>query len=295
VLHGLWPGAFLVDAYTLGLVGVLVLLALRPLLKSANVAGVAGVEFRDELKTGDERAEAVEAVDRSKEESQEDRESIDGHPGIAQVHALFHVPDYLRDLASKDPNVALAGLRIQLEQALRLAYKVLHEDGREAPSRSSRPQESLTGIVRELRREGHLRPDQAELADSIIRVGNRAAHGEIVLPEEAEQVLEWADTLNRSFSVGYSLDFAPNLDFDEQGLVCEYEHCIEHMPLREERSDESCPVFGHDCPGGSRRVVTCPAAQAWVAGYSPFPAERFAPRGEPEEEDRDASQDRDST
>ena len=61
VVHGFWPGVFVVDAYTLGLLGVVVVLVLRPLLKSANVAGVAGVEFREELHAGEESAQQVEA------------------------------------------------------------------------------------------------------------------------------------------------------------------------------------------------------------------------------------------
>lgn len=269
IVHGFWPGFFLVDAYTLGLLGVLLLLALRPLLKSANVAGVAGVEFREELEAAEESAHQVEA----KIEQQTD-ETPDTAPRLEEVHALFPVPGYLRELVRRDPNVALAGLRIELERALRLAYEVIvgREGEREGRRRGAVP---LTRIVTELARRGHLDDDQAGLAISIIRLGNRAAHGELVSPDEAELVFEWADTLNRSFAVGYSLNFAPNLDFEEQGLVCEYEHCIEHMPLRQERSPESCPVFGHDCPGGPRRVVTCPAAQAHLAGHTVIPERRF--------------------
>ena len=81
------------------------------------------------------------------------------------------------------------------------------------------------------------------------------------------------------------MNFAPNLDFEAQGLVCEYEHCIEHMPLGEP-SDDSCPLFGHDCPGGRRRIATCPPAQAMLAGYMPVPPERFV--GHRESQDREA-------
>jgi len=52
-----------------------------------------------------------------------------------------------------------------------------------------------------------------------------------VMPEDALRVIGVAETLNDSFSLGYSLNFDPNPRWEEDGLVCEYEHCIENMPL----------------------------------------------------------------
>jgi len=158
-------------------------------------------------------------------------------------------------MADYDPNVALAGLRIELERAVRRTFAVLY------PEDDAR---SLTKMIRTLQERNRIDAEQADLALAIIRVGNRAAHGQIITPDEAREVFEWADTLNSSFGVGYSLNFAPNLDFEEQGLVCEFEHCIENMPLRRE-SEDACPMWGHDCPGGRRRIATCPAAEEWRA------------------------------
>lgn len=50
-------------------------------------------------------------------------------------------------------------------------------------------------------------------------------------------------------NAGYAENFEANDDFLEMGLVCHYEHCIEHMDFLEEQPEKSCPVFGHDCPG----------------------------------------------
>jgi hypothetical protein len=58
-------------------------------------------------------------------------------------------------------------------------------------------------------------------------------------------------------SIGYSKDFTPNESFEEQDLLCAYEHCIENQSLQDERDERSCPVFGHDCPGGELQVETC--------------------------------------
>ena len=56
-------------------------------------------------------------------------------------------------------------------------------------------------------------------------------------------------------------------DYVEQGLFCEYEYCIEEMPLTHGKS--SCPVWGHDCPGGCAKVETCGKE------ISDMPKERF--------------------
>jgi len=48
-----------------------------------------------------------------------------------------------------------------------------------------------------------------------------------------------------------------NPDWREMGLFCEWEHCIEMMLLRCHRDENSCPIFGHDCPGGPKRTRKC--------------------------------------
>lgn len=44
-------------------------------------------------------------------------------------------------------------------------------------------------------------------------------------------------------------------DYKKKGLFCEYEYCIEEQPL--EHGKLSCPVWGHDCPGGIEKLKTC--------------------------------------
>jgi len=59
-------------------------------------------------------------------------------------------------------------------------------------------------------------------------------------------------------AVGYSTDYTPHEDYEEQGLLCRWEHCIENMPLpASQHSPLSCPVFGHCCPGGVLEVASC--------------------------------------
>ena len=48
-----------------------------------------------------------------------------------------------------------------------------------------------------------------------------------------------------------------NKEYDQQGLICGWEHCVEHFPLEKEAAALSCPVFGHDCPGGMNVRAIC--------------------------------------
>ena len=50
----------------------------------------------------------------------------------------------------------------------------------------------------------------------------------------------------------------PMKDYEKRGLFCEYEYCIEEQPLHPTgKDDPSCPIFGHNCPGGIEKVKTC--------------------------------------
>lgn len=60
-----------------------------------------------------------------------------------------------------------------------------------------------------------------------------------------------------SMALGYIPIFSINYAFDRQELFCEWEHCIEFMPIEQERGSRSCPIFGHNCPEGEENVIFC--------------------------------------
>lgn len=69
---------------------------------------------------------------------------------------------------------------------------------------------------------------------------------------------EWADCdICFVAFCGYSRCFEPNPKWEEQGGICKFEHCIENMELTEETTEKSCPIFGHNCPGGEEQVIEC--------------------------------------
>lgn len=55
--------------------------------------------------------------------------------------------------------------------------------------------------------------------------------------------------------LGYIDRFEPNDAFMKQGIICNWEHCIEYMPY--ESGEESCPIFGHNCPGEKEQADIC--------------------------------------
>ena len=49
-----------------------------------------------------------------------------------------------------------------------------------------------------------------------------------------------------------------NHTFEQMGHMCHYEYCIETQPLHPTADgNKSCPIFGHDCPGGVWQAFVC--------------------------------------
>ena len=94
---------------------------------------------------------------------------------------------YYRVLAEEDPNLALAGLRIETETMLKNLAKGFNVSINERDS---------SGIVaRKLREHRAVTSRQFELIGNIIKLCNMAIHGRKVTKEEAEEVLDIAVVL----------------------------------------------------------------------------------------------------
>jgi hypothetical protein len=82
------------------------------------------------------------------------------------------------------------------------------------------------------------------------------------MKEEVKRILDlkWRERFGEfaEVGVGYIHDFSPLENYFEFNLYCPYEHCIECMECAESGPDEnSCPVFGHNCPGGIDQEEQC--------------------------------------
>jgi hypothetical protein len=96
-----------------------------------------------------------------------------------------------RVLAAHDPNVALAGLRIELEILLRNMAQCFNP---ERPAAAS-----ATDTLHDLRDSGVLSDDQATLIQHIVNLCTAAVHGAIVACEQAETILDAARVIRDAY------------------------------------------------------------------------------------------------
>jgi hypothetical protein len=94
---------------------------------------------------------------------------------------------YYREIAGRDPNLALAGLRIELEA---MVHNIA--DGFGITPRKVEP---LSSLLSRLLTHGAITPDQLELTRKILRLCNQAVHGRTVTKEEADDVIDSAAVL----------------------------------------------------------------------------------------------------
>jgi hypothetical protein len=231
VVRGFWPEAFTLDKYSVGLLFLLAIPLLAPFLKKAKWFGVE-FDFKENIQ------QLVNLVEESKEEKKE----IEEEKRPVDIIETFSAESAM-NLVEQDPNLALAALRIEIERILRLACQTLIN-----PESSAK--NAIGFLVKELHEHGTIGDHQRDTIHQITKLCNEAVHGGNVSMHDAIEVIDLTIELSRSFSLGYSINFQPNPEYEEQGLSCEWEHCVEHFPLREKRDDRSCHVFGHDCPGG---------------------------------------------
>jgi hypothetical protein len=96
-----------------------------------------------------------------------------------------------RALAAHDPNVALAGLRIELEILLsNMARRFTPEVPAAAPA---------AHVLQDLRDSGVLSADQARLIQHIMRLCTAAIHGAVVIREQAETILDAATVIRDAY------------------------------------------------------------------------------------------------
>lgn len=167
LVHVVFPG-LAIDAVALVLVIVAVVPWLAPLFKSLQLPGGWKVEFQDLQKVA---AKADDAGLLSPPVSPE--------------------PEYaFQSVADRDPNLALAGLRIELEKRLvRLAEA--HDIGTHM--------QGMARLLRELARRGILSEDEESVLSDLVHLLNAAVHGASVDPRATEWAMDVGPQLIQSF------------------------------------------------------------------------------------------------
>jgi len=183
VVNGFFHDVFKVDAFTVLILFILSIPIVAPYLKKAKLLGTE-FEFKDEIQETEELVKSVK---------QEKRAKITGVWKISpfdrfRIHAIrarFYT-DYI---------LALADLRIEIEEKLRLAIESLDN--------SKRDTWSISRIINALKKKEVLSSKQISALQKIVNMCNKAVHGEPVSKGEANQIIDLADELYKYFSPGY--------------------------------------------------------------------------------------------
>ncbi len=167
VVHTVWPAR--VDATSLA---ILAIVALSPFLPSLRRIRIGDFEAEMDL------AEIRRLRDRIQEPERVNATS----PSSATERA--REAESLRDLSRRDPELALAKLRIDLERVLRELYARSMEQPLE------RSPGAVPSLVRHLTASAILDADTAAAIREITKICNRAVHGEPISQKDAAAVID---------------------------------------------------------------------------------------------------------
>ena len=164
------------DAISLALVAIALLPWFQSLLKSFELPGVVKIELQDVQSATAKLTQSIQS---------------DAPDSIADAVSDRHVLSLPTKQSLQDPNLALVGLRIEIE-------KRLTEIAKAAGIRVDHP--NAASLLRELSARKAIPHDtEAGLAE-LIALGNRAAHGATVSEDAAGWALDLAPQILRALS-----------------------------------------------------------------------------------------------
>jgi hypothetical protein len=252
------PSMFIIDGWSIFLILLVAVPFIAPWVKKLKAFG-AEFQFKD----GIEKASKYVALAEEYAESLEVEKEGGVHEGV-RSYDTFPLDD-ARHVLDIDPNLALAAIRINIEKVLSMAVVGLLLDAQGAKIFNLRRAAQL------LHDNGRLHESQLSAIFEIVSMCNEAVHGASVTRDEAISIIELTDKLNQSFPTGYSISLIPNEEYAQNDYVCEYEHCIEEMPLGDDGDSASCHIYGHVCPGGAEHREECEKS------IEDIPLHRFPP------------------
>jgi len=167
--HVIWP-SLAIDAITLGLLVIAVLPWLAPLVKSLELPGGWKIELQ-EMKQATDKARGAGLLSSS--------------PDSPTVSHSFQL------VADSDPNLALAGLRIEIERRL---VTLCEKNDLQVRSRS------VGQMLRALDQKGILTSEQRSALSDLTGLLNSAVHGAKVDSQAADWAMEIAPDLLESLN-----------------------------------------------------------------------------------------------
>jgi type III secretion system FlhB-like substrate exporter len=180
------------------------------LLKRINKLGLPGgasLDFGEKIKETENLSQEVRNA--PKDDKRKESAVIPLTEANARMISLGLVPspsglDMVKyfDLAKEDPNIALAGLRMELEILIKniaKGFDIVIE-----------PKKPLIALLRKLKERSAITSDQYELILNIISLCNDAIHGTRVSREEAETVIDASNILAEDYLAWLSWGFPDN-------------------------------------------------------------------------------------
>jgi len=168
LVHILWPW-IAIDGVALVLIVIAVVPWLAPLFRSLELPGGWKVEFRDLQKVA-AKADDAGLLARPTGAPHAARSAGDDGPEYA-----------FQSVADRDPNLALAGLRIELEKRL-VDLCVRHGIGT--------AMQGMGRLLRELAKIGVLNADEEAVLADLVQMLNAAVHGAQVDPRATEWAMD---------------------------------------------------------------------------------------------------------
>lgn len=179
-------------------------------IKKADFPGGVSVEtFPDEIKDAKALALQVQEEDNEKRKERESKPAAIGEErrltasipltevnarminlGLAPSPSGLELASY-RIVAERDPNLALAGLRMEVELMLRNLAKGWKVD--------AVPRDSAAIVVRKLRDHGAITSRQADLLTTVLRLCNSAVHGVRVTETDVNEILNMTAVLRDQY------------------------------------------------------------------------------------------------
>jgi hypothetical protein len=168
IMHLKWP-TLAIDGITLALIAIAIIPWLAPLFKSVELPGGWKIEFQELQKA----------------KSDADKAGL-----LAPTNSVEILPRYsFETIADDDPNLALAGLRIEIEKRLQNIA-----EARNIPIRK----QSVGSLMRTLSQENAITKQEYSVLADMIGMLNSAVHGASVDKRGVEWALETGPRLLKS-------------------------------------------------------------------------------------------------
>lgn len=183
------------------------IIAILGRIKKADLPGGVSLNFQEEIQEARTLSEEIPSAQNAKPSkaaapiplTQANARMIS--LGLQPVSSGLDL-GYFRDIATRDPTLALAGLRIEIETLARNLVRGYHLEEKQNQSPST--------LIKRLRSQGIVTAEQAELARKILIICNKAVHGQPVSTAEANEVLDATAVLFENYLQWLSWGFDDN-------------------------------------------------------------------------------------